>query len=196
MHILEFTINQQILTWTNPCRVPVEKTKGWLYARFAVDSEWDGMNITAIFRHSTQEPVEVPLTEDLIEVPKEVILHGYLFVGLVGRDAGGTIQLTTQRMLAPVPLQPATSTSGKSPDNIPLEAWEQVLGSIGDLSKLDTTAKNNIVAAINEIYRAGGGNTGGNISSDEITTIKVLDRAEYESLPTPRPATTAYLIRG
>lgn len=40
------------------------------------------------------------------------------------------------------------------------------------------------------------GSGGGNVFSGEINTIRVLDREEYDALPTPRPDTTAYLIRG
>ncbi len=40
------------------------------------------------------------------------------------------------------------------------------------------------------------GGSGGNVFSPEINTIRVIDRDDYESLPTPRPATTLYLIRG
>lgn len=40
------------------------------------------------------------------------------------------------------------------------------------------------------------GNGGGNIFSPEINTIRVIEREDYEALPTPRPSTTAYLIKG
>ena len=37
---------------------------------------------------------------------------------------------------------------------------------------------------------------GGNVFSEEISIIKVLDREEYDALPTPRPVNTVYSIRG
>ena len=40
------------------------------------------------------------------------------------------------------------------------------------------------------------GSGGGNVFSEEISIIKVLDREEYDALPTPRPVNTVYLIRG
>lgn len=166
MHILEFTINEQILTWTNPCRVPVEKTRGWLKARFVTDSEWHGMNLRAIFHHSTMPPVEVPVTSDLVDIPPECILRGYLYVGLVGLNDGGAVQITTKRMARPVVLDPATTTAGVPPESVLPEAWEKALGSIGNLSDLDTTAKNNLVAAINEVLRTGGGSGGGTAGND------------------------------
>lgn len=36
----------------------------------------------------------------------------------------------------------------------------------------------------------------GGIASSEITSIKVLDRSEYEALGPNRPSTTLYFIRG
>lgn len=167
MHILEFTVNQQNLTWTNPCRVPVEKTRGWLKARFVTDSEWHGMNLRAIFHHSTTPPVEVPVTSDLVDIPPECILRGYLYVGLVGLDDGGAVQITTKRMARPVVLDPATTTAGLPPESVLPEAWEKALGSIGNLSDLDTTAKNNLVAAINEVFAAAAA-SGGSVTPEAI----------------------------
>lgn len=40
-----------------------------------------------------------------------------------------------------------------------------------------------------------GGSGSGNVSSPEISVIRVMDRQEYEELPTKSP-TTLYLIRG
>ena len=40
------------------------------------------------------------------------------------------------------------------------------------------------------------GSGGGNVYSSEINIIRVIDREDYEALPTPRPSTTAYLIKG
>ena len=42
---------------------------------------------------------------------------------------------------------------------------------------------------------AGGGGGTGNVSSQEVDVIKVLDRAEYDELPQKDPR-TLYLIRG
>ena len=42
---------------------------------------------------------------------------------------------------------------------------------------------------------AGGGGGTGNVSSQEVNIIKVLDRAEYDELPQKDPR-TLYLIRG
>lgn len=57
----------------------------------------------------------------------------------------------------------ALETGAEAPD-APSKAWfEAIQTQIGDLSKLTTKAKENLVAAINEAARTGGGSGGGTI---------------------------------
>lgn len=54
--------------------------------------------------------------------------------------------------------------AGDAPPDAPSKAWfEAIQAQIGDLSKLTTEAKENLVAAINEAARTGGGSGGGTI---------------------------------
>ncbi len=54
--------------------------------------------------------------------------------------------------------------AGDAPPDAPSKAWfEAIQTQIGDLSKLTTKAKENLVAAINEAARTGGGSGGGTI---------------------------------
>lgn len=54
--------------------------------------------------------------------------------------------------------------AGDAPPDAPSKAWfEAIQGQIGDLSKLTTEAKENLVAAINEAARTGGGSGGGTV---------------------------------
>ena len=51
--------------------------------------------------------------------------------------------------------------AGDAPPDAPSKAWfDAIQGQIGDLSKLTTEAKENLVAAINEAARTGGGSGG------------------------------------
>lgn len=158
MHILEFTVSSQVLTWTNPCRVPVEQTRGYLFARFAWDEEWGKLSRTAVFRVNAMPPVMVPLGDsDTVQIPPECLARGQLAVGLIGLDQGGAVRLVTRQMQRGIPIAPSAPVDGAPPEDITLEAWEQVLGSIGNLADLETSAKNNLVAAINEVKNTGGG---------------------------------------
>lgn len=57
----------------------------------------------------------------------------------------------------------ALEAGAEAPD-APSKAWfEAIQGQIGDLSKLTTKAKENLVAAINEAARTGGGSGGGTV---------------------------------
>lgn len=172
MHTLEFSINNQILTWTNTCREPVENSRGYVFARFTWDSEWDGMAKTVVFRLGANKPVMLPLDGNTVEVPPECLVRGQLAVGLIGLDTGGEVRLVTRQMLRGVPMRPSGPVSGEPPDEITLEAWEKVLGSIGDLNELTTLDKSTLVAAINEAARSGGGD-GTSFTIDE--TLKMVN---------------------
>lgn len=176
MQILEFSVNKQVITWTNNCRIPVENTRGFVRARFEVDEEWDGLSLIATFRSGAQQAVEVPITGDLVDVPPEVLRRGQLYVGLIGLGDGGNIRLTTKKMTWPIVLFESTPVNGGPPQDITLEAWERALAAIGNLSNLDTSDKSSLVAAINEVRRTGGGSGEGTngvcFETDETLTLK------------------------
>lgn len=176
MHTLEFTINNQILTWTNPSRAPVEQSRGYLFARFSCDEEWEGMAKVAVFQAGTHDPVTVPLDSDTVQIPPKCLIRGQLAVGLIGMDSGGTVRIVTRQMLRGIPMLPSAPVDGCPPGNVSLEAWEKVLGSIGDLNDLNTTAKTTLVVAINEAAQGGGG--GGMPAVDELDALRVLMETE------------------
>ena len=156
---LNFTIGYQQLTWTNPCRNPIEGTAGVVKAQFAVDSEWDKLAITAIFENDglLEQPEPVVWTGDPVTVPSLALsVAGRLRVGLVGYGDDGNIRLTTRRMAQGIPVLPSAGTGGAAVDPDP-ELWEQILAIIGDLDDLDTLVKTTLVAAINEAARSGSG---------------------------------------
>lgn len=59
---------------------------------------------------------------------------------------------------------------------------------LGDLSNLETTAKNNLVAAINEAAQSGGG-----VQGIGVDTIIALTQAEYDAIQN-KSETTLYII--
>lgn len=158
---LVFTIQSQKIQWSNPTRKPVEGSAGEVSAQFVVDSEWEGRSITAVF--SNEEggaPLPEPIlwTGEPVKVPASVLVDGVLRVGLVGVKDGKT--LTTRYMERGVPVYRSGGTGGEAIDPDPA-LWEQVLSAMGNLADLDTFDKSSLVAAINEVYRTGGGGTGG-----------------------------------
>lgn len=59
----------------------------------------------------------------------------------------------------------------------------------------DIGGKPNIQFSLPSLRVSPGGSGGGNVSSAQINTIVVLDRAEYDALAV-KDAKTLYLIRG
>lgn len=59
----------------------------------------------------------------------------------------------------------------------------------------DIGGKPNIEFSLPSLRVSPGGSGGGNVSSAQINTIVVLDRAEYDALAV-KDAKTLYLIRG
>lgn len=59
----------------------------------------------------------------------------------------------------------------------------------------DIGGKPNIQFSLPSLRVSPGGSGGGNVSSAQINTIAVLDRAEYDALAI-KDAKTLYLIRG
>ena len=63
------------------------------------------------------------------------------------------------------------------PPDVPSKAWfEKILSDIGDLSDLDTEAKENLVAAINEARQTGGGGAGGTNDHAKLSNRDAADQ--------------------
>lgn len=99
---------------------------------------------------------EVPVPWEVLQEP------GMLEIGVIGYDSAGALVITT-RVQAPygsrIRIYPNTTCADDAPTaSLPTPSvWEEVLASIGSLRDLKTDAKNNLVAAINEVLSKGGG---------------------------------------
>lgn len=124
-------------------------------AAFEFDAAWDGYAKTAVFRDDSYRAVEVALTGNCCMVPWEILRAGkYIHVGVYGVNGGKrypTIYTANGLRVLDGAL-PANPSQPPSPTE-----YEQLLSMIGDTSALKTTDKSSLVAAINEIYQAGGG---------------------------------------
>lgn len=85
------------------------------------------------------------------------------------------------------------------PPDAPSKAWfDKILSDIGDLSDLDTEAKENLVAAINEARLTGGGGSGGGcyrigagLKLDVKTNTLSVDTADAVEAGNTKPITSA-----
>lgn len=124
---------------------------------FFFSADWDGLVKTAVFEGSGQS-VDVLLTGASCEIPPAALKKygGMLRVGVYGVSADGTTIIPT--VYADLGIIRRGADPQKDPTtNSSLPVWAQLQAQIGDLSNLTTEDKTNLVAAINEAAKSGGG---------------------------------------
>lgn len=119
------------------------------------DPQWDSLRKTVVFYGAAVRDVITDGT--LVTVPAEVIAkpNVHLTVGVYGVDAEGCVVIPT--LLADLgPVRAGANPSGDPSADETLPVWAQLQAMIGNLEDLDTTAKKNLVAAVNEALAKGG----------------------------------------
>ena len=113
------------------------------------DPAWDSLRKTVVFRGA--------VTKDVLDAGNEVVVPAEtvsragvtLYMGVYGVDAEDHVVIpTVWTELGTV--QGAATPSGDASTDPSLPVWAQIQGMIGDLDALDTEAKSNLVAAVNE----------------------------------------------
>lgn len=161
--------------------------------QFVFDNEWNGLQRTAVFWAGNYRVSVLLDSTGMCTIPWEVMQTKgqYLYAGVYGTKDGEIVLPTMSANLGQIyqGTEPGESAQPPTPS-----VYEQLLADIGNLDELDTQTKASLVAAINEVYATGGGG-GGNVSSPEISTIRVMDQADYADLDNP-DENTLYLLRG
>lgn len=124
-------------------------------AAFEFDPAWDGYAKTAVFTDDMGRSAEIALTDNTCTVPWEILRAGkYIHIGVYGvnGDKRYPTIYTANGLRVFEGALPANPSQPPSPTE-----YEQLLSMIGDTAALKTTDKSSLVAAINEIYQAGGG---------------------------------------
>lgn len=124
-------------------------------AAFEFDPAWDGYAKTAVFTDDMGRSAEIALTDNTCTVPWEILRAGrYIHIGIYGvnGDKRYPTIYTANGLRVFEGALPANPSQPPSPTE-----YEQLLSMIGDTAALKTTDKSSLVAAINEIYQAGGG---------------------------------------
>ena len=120
---------------------------------FAFDDTWADLKRIALFK-AGDVSVETPLDEnDMCQIPWEVLKEAgvELLIGAVGVDHNVRVLPTVWVNVGMIQVGVGnTNLSAPSPS-----LYQQLLSMIGDLKTLNTTAKDNLVAAINEVYLKG-----------------------------------------
>ena len=133
-----------------------------------MDSAWDGLQKTVVFRSAVTKDVRAAGNE--VVVPAEVVSRAgvNLYMGVYGVDAANNVVIPT--IWAELGLvNGAAAPSGDTSTNPSLPVWAQIQSMIGNLDDLNTAAKSSLVAAVNEAMTKGGGEV------DPATVHKIVD---------------------
>lgn len=154
--------NQTLIPMECPERIVVEQTQGFVYLDLLFDPEWDGLSIAILFENDAIPGIfeQAAWQGTPVLVPSAVLVPGQLRIGCVGTSvAGGSKQLTTQRMARGIPVSRCGGELSQDPAQV-AALLEQVLAAIGPLNELETEDKSNLVAAINEVLSKIGTGSG------------------------------------
>ncbi|MBQ5712266.1 MAG: hypothetical protein IIV61_06615, partial [Oscillospiraceae bacterium] len=146
-------------------------------ARFSFDGVWKDLVKVAVFRGSGVTRDVLEWDGDAVRIPAEVLAaEGRLFVGVEGRNTDGSVVIPTVWVECGVVVCGANASGDVSTDP-DLPVWAQIQSQIGPLEELQTKVKENIVGAINEALRSGGG------SVDEDAVERIVEAYLAENPP-------------
>ena len=135
---------------------------------FEYSHDFDGLAVTAVFTDG-KNTVDVVNPGNECVIPHEVLttVGAIVKVGIYA-TRGNELVIPTIYAHIGVVLKGADPGGDVSIDPT-LPVWAQIQGIIGDLNDLDTEAKNNLVAAVNEVKQAADGKQDKLIAGDNIT---------------------------
>lgn len=134
------------------------------------DDIWHGLRKTVVFKGAVTK--DVVTDANIVTIPHEVVEKPFfrLRIGVYGVDADGNIAIPTLWEDIGAILD-AADPSGDTNTDPSLPVWAQIQAMIGNLDELETTARDNLVAAINEARQTGGG---GGSAADAAEAIAAL----------------------
>ena len=117
---------------------------------------WHGLHKTVVFKGAVTK--DVVTDANIVTIPPEVVEKPFfrLRIGVYGVDADGNIAIPTLWEDIGAILD-AAAPSGDTDTDPSLPVWAQIQAMIGNLDELETTARDNLVAAVNEVAQSGGG---------------------------------------
>ena len=120
------------------------------------DDIWHGLRKTVVFKGAVTK--DVVTDANIVTIPHEVVEKPSfrLNIGVYGVDADGNVAIPTLWEDIGAILD-AADPSGDTNTDPSLPVWAQIQEKIGNLDELTTESKSNLVAAINEAKKSGGG---------------------------------------
>lgn len=190
-HNLTLTVKHQSLTVTS---LPIAAdTIDYLTASIEYETDdWEGRTIWAHFRQCDTN-YSIKVKNGVITADQHLHLSkGDWWIYLHGIGADGS-RITTNEVH--ICVAPTGMLDGEPFPDIPPSVGEQLQAEIGSLDELKTTAKQNLVSAINEVRQTGGGGTaytiGHGLKLDAKTNTLSVDTADKMEQDNTLPITSA-----
>ena len=146
-----------------------------LPVEFSFDGQWEGLDKTAVFQAGHLCKIAYRLKDEEV-VPWEVLEKpgAWLSIGVYGVNEDGSVAIPT--IWANVCAISISAHPNGDPSAEPtLPVYQQLLNFAGDPADLKTNAKDDMVAAINEIFdKTDSARTGIVVSDREPTLTPVL----------------------
>ena len=116
---------------------------------------WRGLHKTVVFKGAVTK--DVVTDANIVTIPPEVVGKPFsrFRIGVYGVDDDGDIVIPTLWEDIGAILG-ATAPSGDTNTGPSLPIWAQIQAMIGNLDELETTARDNLVAAVNEVAQSVG----------------------------------------
>lgn len=120
------------------------------------DAIWAELTKKVAFRGAVE--TEKVYDSNIVPIPQEVVMrvNARVSVGVTGVNSDGSVVIPT--LWAELgSVYPSSYGDYPAPGEPVPPLWKQALDMIGDLEELDTEAKDNLVHAVNEAAKSGGG---------------------------------------
>ncbi len=135
-----------------------------LPVEFSFDSQWEGLDKTAVFKASRTCKIVGRLESETV-VPWEVLEKpgAWLSIGVYGVNNEGTVAIPTiWANVCPVSISAHPDGDHSTEPSLPI--YQELMNDIGNPEELQTIAKDNLVEAINEAHNIA---LSGGIETDE-----------------------------
>lgn len=119
------------------------------------DSAWDGLKKTLVCKSGEVVRAVLGVEEEATVAPEVMRPRQTLALGLEGRNPDGTLVIPTLWAYCGK-IQESADTQADPTAGATLPVWAQLSRQIGELSGLNTGRKENLVAALNEVFRLSG----------------------------------------
>lgn len=150
--ILTFVVRNQTITYVDTKVTPRVGSSNYLQLRFIYTSkDWDTLRKTL---HISSKEYSEPfvLESNVFDVPKYYTQQSTFNITLLGDDG----QVIVPTNVVTITLDESNNLWTSTPPDAQNSAYITLLNSLGNLEDLDTKTKENIVDAINEVYRTSG----------------------------------------